>query len=296
MASKNNVPSDGPATTKRFKITKAQRSMFIFVCGASLVLGVTAVLCIFFIKSIVYENKLIEQKEYVVEALKGDQESLEGMSAQIDELSSNEYLESVATSRSNSFDCNEVDWENLSASGTSDQVEKLRSCSSLRVIHDAMPSTSNTITLDDVDATTRVQFALIVNDAGINSYSRADTAGYSLEDSSYVSDDASSAGLIEPYSSFDLSVDMSSDLTMLKTYLSTVDKSIRNFDLRSATLSLDTKSNGVSFKGTYSGYYTNPVSLQIMERLVCADKKNEKCIAQGGDQSVTKGNGGKVSN
>ena len=47
---------EGGALLKRIKITKAQRTMFIFVCGASIILGVTAVLGIYFTKTIIFTH------------------------------------------------------------------------------------------------------------------------------------------------------------------------------------------------------------------------------------------------
>lgn len=283
MADKGN---EGASVLKRIKITKAQRTMFIFVCFASLILGVTAVLALYFGRSIAYENKLIKQKEIVVNSLKSDQTSLEGMSSQIDTLSSNEYLESVATVRTEEFDCTGFTGINTSfSSKTAEEAEKVRRCSSLRVIHDAMPSTSNStvnpITVDDVDSTTRVQIALIVDKAGIDDY-ESDDNGVSLQDSSYQSNTNST--LIEPYSTFDMNMTMKGDLATLKGFLNVVDKSIRNFDLRSATLTID--DGGVEFDGKYSAYYTNPVNLQVLKRTVCADKDSDECKAAGGDQSI----------
>jgi hypothetical protein len=280
MADKSN---EGASVLKRIKITKAQRTMFIFVCGASLILGVTAVLVIYFGKTIAFQNKLIKQKEIVVSALEADQKSLEGMSAQIDELSSSEYLESVATDRDSEYNCEGYTGINTTfESKTAEEAEKVRRCSSLRVINDAMPSTTKTISVDDVDSTTRVQIALIVEKAGIDNY-ESDDNGVSLEDASYQSSDTDSA-LIEPYSTFDLEMNMNGNLGTLKSFLSVVDKSIRNFDLRSATLTI--KDGGVEFKGKYSAYYTNPVNLQVMKRTVCADEESDECKAAGGDQSV----------
>jgi hypothetical protein len=281
---------EGGALLKRIKITKAQRTMFIFVCGASIILGVTAVLGIYFTKTIIFDNKLIKQKDIVINSLKQSQDSLSGMSAQIDALTSNEYLESVSTERSLVFNCE--DYSSSSAFSefkTKEEVEKARRCSSLRVISDAMPSTSavtasgtQAVTLDDVRSTTQVQIDLIMDKAQLDSDD--DENGTSIDDAGQ-SNSSELSSLIEPYSMLNIGINASGSLDKMKSFLSTIDKSVRNFDLRSATFEI-TDGNNLQFNGEYYAYYTNPVNLQIMKRTVCADTESDECVAAGGDQSI----------
>jgi len=292
MASEKEA-GEGGALLKRIKITKAQRTMFIFVCGASMILGVTAVLGIYFTKTIIFDNKLIKQKDIVIDSLKQSQDSLEGMSAQIDALTSNEYLESVSTDRSLLFNCDDYSSSSaFSEFDTKEEVEKARRCSSLRVISDAMPSTSGTtasgtsqVTLDDVRSTTQVQIDLIMNEAQLDTDD--DENGTSIDDAGQSSSSELSS-LIEPYSMFNIGINASGSLDKMKNFLSTIDKSVRNFDLRSATFEI-TEGNNLQFSGEYYAYYTTPVNLQVFDRTICADEESEECVAKGGDESVKTG-------
>lgn len=286
--------ADGASVLKRLKITKAQRTMFVAVCLASIALGVTFVLVVYFAKVISFQGKLLTQKGYVVDALKQDQTNLSQLAGQISNLTKNENLESVARTRTVT-DCSGYYGIDMSLEGvkTEEEVEKVRRCSSLRVIPDAMPATSGTVSLDDVDTTTRIQLDLIMDRAGVDLSADSDSA-VSVEETGYSGSSTSTSGsILEPYSMLEANVNIDGDLSKMKTFLSTIDKTIRNFDLQNATIEIPSgDTTNFTFSGSYYAYYTNPVDLQIQKRTICADEKNEKCRAAGGDQSVEKGQGG----
>lgn len=287
--------SEGASVLKRLKISKAQRTMFIAVCLASIALGVTLVLIIYFGKTIAFQGKLLTQKGYVVDALVEDQKNLSTLSGQISELTKNENLESVASTRSVS-DCVGYYGVDMSLEGvkTEEELEKVRKCSSLRVIPDAMPATSDTVSLDDVDTTTRIQLDLIMDRAGVDLNSDTDSA-ISVEATNYSGDFTTedTGSILEPYSMLNANINVKGDLAKMKTFLSTIDKTIRNFDLQSATIEIPNSGDAeFVFTGSYFAYYTNPVTLNIQKRRICADAKNKKCIETGGDESVEKGQGG----
>lgn len=288
--------ADGASVLKRLKITKAQRTMFVTVCLASIAVGVTFVLAIYFAKIISFQGKLLTQKGYVVDALKQDQSNLSTLADQISALTKNENLESVARTRTVT-DCSGYYGVDMSLGSikTEEELEKVRRCSSLRVIPDAMPATSETVSLDDVDTTTRIQLDLIMDKAGI--YLGADSdSTVSVEATGYSGSSYSetAGSILNPYSMLEASVTITGDLGRMKTFLSTIDRTIRNYDLQTATIEIpsDGDYNNFSFTGSYNAYYTNPVDLQIQKRTICADEKNDKCRAAGGDQSVEKGQGG----
>lgn len=286
--------ADGASVLKRLKITKAQRTMFIAVCLASIALGITFVLAVYFAKIISFQGKLLTQKGYVVDALTQDQKNLSTLAGQISDLTKNENLESVARTRTVT-DCSGYYGIDMSLEGvkTEEEVEKVRRCSSLRVIPDAMPATSETVSLDDVDTTTRIQLDLIMDKAGVDLSADSDSA-VSVEETGYSGSSTSTSGaILEPYSMLEANVNIEGDLSKMKTFLSTIDKTIRNFDLQNATIEIPSgDTSDFTFTGSYYAYYTNPVDLQIQKRTICADEKNEKCRAAGGDQSVEKGQGG----
>lgn len=289
--------ADGASVLKRLKITKAQRTMFVAVCLASIAVGITFVLAVYFVKIISFQGKLLTQKGYVVDALKQDQSNLSTLAGQISALTKNENLESVARTRTVT-DCSGYYGVDMSLEGvkTEEELEKVRRCSSLRVIPDAMPATSETVSLDDVDTTTRIQLDLIMDKAGVDLSADSDSA-VSVEETGYSgsSTSSTSGSILEPYSMLEANVNIEGDLSKMKEFLATIDKTIRNYDLQSATIEIPTGNdgeNGFTFTGSYYAYYTNPVDLKVQKRVICADEKNEKCHAAGGDQSVEKGQGG----
>ena len=287
--------ADGASVLKILKITKAQRTMFVTVCLASIAVGITFVLSVYLVKVISFNGKLLTQKGYVVDALKQDQSNLESLAGQISDLTKNENLESVARTRTVT-DCSGFYGIDMSLEGvkTEEEVEKVRRCSSLRVIPDAMPATSANISLDDVDTTTRIQLGLIMDKAGVDLSADSESA-VSLEDTGYSggSMSSTSGSILEPYSMLEANINIEGDLSKMKTFLSIIDKTIRNFDLQQATIEMPTDgSNNFNFTGSYYTYYTNPVDLQIQKRTICADEKNKNCLAARGDQSVEKGQGG----
>jgi hypothetical protein len=66
----------GVAFAKWAKIDKAQRNMFLAVCAASIVLGVTVVSIIYFAKVIAFNGKLISEKDKIIKDYKSIQTSL----------------------------------------------------------------------------------------------------------------------------------------------------------------------------------------------------------------------------
>lgn len=292
----NNVSAtEGASVLKRLKISKAQRTMFIAVCLASIALGVTFVLIIYFGKTIAFQGKLLTQKGYVVDALIEDQSNLSTLSGQISALTKNENLESVARTRSAS-DC--IGYYNIDMSlegvKTDEEIEKVRKCSSLRVIPDAMPATSDKVSLDDVDTKTRIQLALIMDRAGVDLNADSESA-IAVEATNYSGDYSTedTGSILEPYSMLNANVNIKGDLAKMKAFLSTIDKTIRNFDLQRADIKIpDSSDSEFVFMGSYFAYYTNPVTLDVQKRRICADAKNKECIEAGGDESVQEGQGG----
>ena len=278
----NNVSAtEGASVLKRLKISKAQRTMFIAVCLASIALGVTFVLIIYFGKTIAFQGKLLTQKGYVVDALIEDQSNLSALSGQITRSAS---------------DC--IGYYNIDMSlegvKTDEEIEKVRKCSSLRVIPDAMPATSDKVSLDDIDTKTRIQLDLIMDWAGVDLNADSESA-ISVEATNYSGDYSTvdTGSILEPYSMLNANVDIKGDLAKMKTFLSTIDKTIRNFDLQRADIEIPNSSDSeFVFKGTYFAYYTNPVTLNVQKRRICADAKNKECIEAGGDESVQEGQGG----
>ena len=129
-----------------------------------------------------------------------------------------------------------------------------RRCTSLRVINDAMPSTSSSVKFDDVRIDTHIQFSLLMHESDVDKGENALAIEEGGSSTSYA--DTSNDSLIQPYSSMAMSVNVTEESTQ------------------------------VEFTGEYNAYYTNPVDLKIRKRTICADAESSECTASGGDQSI----------
>ncbi|MCQ2568730.1 MAG: hypothetical protein MJ155_00330 [Candidatus Saccharibacteria bacterium] len=266
----NSNKKNGPAIGKRAKIDKAQRNMLIVVAIASVVLGITLVLVVYFAKTMSFNAKLIGVNGEVINVYKQTQTSLETISNEVTDLASNEYFESVARQRSE--DCavfDESGEDNAKTEFSLEEIETARECSALRVITDALPSVMNKET-----AMTSFIILLELPSDG----SSVDSASGGELGSATVGD--VTLNTIDMAVSFD-----DSDEGKIFRSLESIEKSIRNFDIKAASITFR-GSEGLELGTTYATYYSGDSTLQYIKRTVCADKENEKCIKAGGDDSI----------
>lgn len=289
---KSSADSEGASVLKRMKITRAQKIMFAFVCGASVVFGVTLVLTIFLVRTIAFNAKVDGEKQLVIDALKKDQQNLTGLAASIDNISENQYLEAVARERKyENVDCSDYYNKSISFSDgeeiSAEDLDRINTCSSLRVIAEAMPTVSTNVSSQDIAIATYGQLEKILDVANVRGNSKDDDGIMSVDESgtSDFTGTASTGVTVQPVGTLEASVNLEDGSTQIYSFMETIDRTIRNFDLQSATLELGDQ---MTFKGSYNTYYTNPVTLQVKKRTICADKKSDKCKAAGGDQSVKK--------
>ena len=277
----SNSREKGAAFGKWVKIDKAQRNMFIAVCVASVVLGVTAVFVVYFIKVMTFNGTLIGEKDKVIASLKTNQSNLDSLSEKVNELQSNEYLESVARTRSTT-DCS--NWSNQSSDADFvDNSSLAKTCSSLRVIPDALPSLLNT----DANLASLNQLLLWSSPSiGLVGLSSSDIE-YDFDfseddvDESEESEDSEEENAEDDEGSESSIAVIGSSVTVednsenVLNMLATIEKSIRNYDLISASLEYDDDSYNLN--GTFVSYYLPTTKLTKLTKKVCADETNEKC-------------------
>lgn len=260
----------GPAIGKRAKIDKAQRNMLIFVGAASVVLGVTLVLVVYFAKTMAFNSKIIGVNGEVIDVYKRTQSSLETISNEITELSSNEYFESVGRQRNEScavFD--ESDGRDAKTEFSLEEIETARECSALRVITDALPSVMNR-------ETAMTSFIILLE---------LPTDGSSVDSATGGDIGSATVGDVT-LNTIDVAVNFDdSDEGRIFKSLESIEKSIRNFDIKSVAITFR-DGQGLELGTTYATYYSGDSSLQYIKRTICADKDNEKCMKAGGDDSI----------
>jgi hypothetical protein len=268
----------GVAFSKWAKIDKAQRNMLVAVCVTSIVFGITVVGVIYAIRVLSFNATLIGEKESVISTYKTIQSNLDQMAADVDELKTNENLEVLARTRS--ADCASITAKDLEKAGISD-LELSRTCSALRIIPDALPAGNN------IEATLASMNKLLLeasNTIHIESLSADDVemSEYEYSDDEESSDEEGEASIVPVGVSF-----MVSDSTeTIHAALDAIERSVRNYDIASATISFKDASenaDGVSvgpqieLTATYRAYYSNALTFEMKTKKVCADTANEKC-------------------
>ena len=271
----------GAAFAKWAKIDSAQRNMFLAVCGASVVLGITIVAIVYSVKVISFNAKLISEKDKVINDYVTIQDNLNSISAQVNEMTNNEKLEVVARNRAS--DCSTIS-SNLEKFDIS-EIELARTCSALRIIPDALPSLSN------VEATSASMNQLLLwSDPSLNieGISSADVSEYPLGGSSVGEDevydeDAANDSTLQPIG---VSVSIEDDSNKVRRALDTIERSVRNFDIMSAAIEF---SGGVedddgeyvpekiSLSAIFRAYYSNEVLIEKKSKKICADDTSDGC-------------------
>lgn len=116
----NNMQPNDTAIRKRTQITKANRTMFVWVAIVSVIVGFSVVGSIFLVQKLFFNEKVIKAKETTVQTLKENNANITELQAQVRVLDSNEALASVK-------------------SNPEDQA--------IQVILDALPSDANSLAL-----------------------------------------------------------------------------------------------------------------------------------------------------
>ncbi len=268
-----NKKGKGFAEGKRLKIDKMQRNVFIAVCITSIALSLTIVGAIRLVKYIQFNSKVIVEKEKVAKGYAQIQNDLQSLKNSISQLTTDENLESVARERDSVCDSliGKPGKESDNNEFSINEIEIIRSCSALRVVPDALPSTKN------YNAT--MTEALVLGRLG-GVTTENEPTGSSSGGAPTVSVDGSALH------AFGINMSLEGSTIGIQNVLKVFNRSIRNFDLAQAHFDFDEKTEWTGkFTGDFAVYYSEDVEIQKGSHLVCANKKSEKCKAAGGDQT-----------
>ena len=300
--------SDSQATSKVKKISEAQQYMLVAVFGASIFLGIAVALVIKFVDQIAFNANVIAEEERVVVSLSNTIKNIGICTKPKGEIYTDEELKKCSpneiaasavpgTLRSNilqtmaanaaltavpkqdiSYCVNNATDKNFTYAELhefynealeEDNVEKIAAateliqiCSALRVIPDALPSYRN-------------EEALLSSFNRIFIMSDWEPEGLSPAGTYEVASFGSGLYTIP----FQLSVDADTATTML--VLSNVERSIREFDVRRATIEWSSN-NSLSLNSELAAYYTAPSVI----------KEETKTIKYGDSEFTTSSSGG----
>lgn len=261
MASSNKKKTI--AFGKSAKIDSAQKNMFIAICLASVAVGITIVLSIYFAKTIKYNSRLIEEKDKTIVGFKANQENITSLKSTVEDLVKNENLEAVARTRAK--DCKDNSAKEISNDDfTLDSIEVAKTCSALRVMPDSLPAELN----GEAAMSSIMKIVLASNGGtGVNAERVVLENGDAEEMSSDLSD---------KIHNISVSIDIKDSLSRISGALSTLENSIRNFDINEATISFN-DTGEVEFESKYNTYFSDSVNFDVKERVVCANATNKKC-------------------
>lgn len=258
------------ALKKRAMIDKATQKIFLVVCATGVVLGLALVASIYFIKWMVFNGKVITRKDEIIADYKTIQKNIETLKTEIvgnaedntSDLADNEYLEVVARA-AREADCIGIDGKPLD---TSDDIDLARTCSALRVIPDALPSVENSVA---VYASLNKLFLLteINGQTGVVEPDSISPGGNSKTDSK--------TGL----STVPVNLSIRENGTTTKAILDTIERSIRNFDIQTVTISWwggNGEESEIELRGTAVAYYSAAVEAEKQTETIYADDSNSK--------------------
>jgi len=231
------MAAEGTALRKRQQIANANRAMFLWVAGVSVVVGITAVVSVFLIQKALFNEKVLGEKSKTASTLVANNKVVSDLQDQIRVLNTNDDL------------------KKLMIAGEAQPIQ---------VVLDALPSEANSsafgaslqqkflqvdgIQLDSLNVTP-VQDIEVTTSTGVATATSA-PAGTSAEQISF---------------NFDVSTD-ASNVDKLKDLLLTIERSIRPIDLTS--VSIEAQGNRLILKVEGHTYYQPARTVDLKDKTV----------------------------
>lgn len=250
------------AVGKRIKISKYQKQVVGIVLVAAVVLGVSIVISIFFIKYIIFNSKVITRKNAAIDGYNVAIKNSKILDGEVLALSDNKSLESVARGtvrKCYGADGKKIDFGKMYQEATTEEeltasLDMMKICSALRVIPDALPANKNDEALmSSLDQIFRL-------------------SGWEPEslspNGSVTESDIPGLGVI-PVS---LAVEADTETTF--RVLDNIEKSIRSIDVASAIISWS--GNNLDLRAQASAYYTEDVGVKEETEIVYASDEARK--------------------
>ena len=217
------------ALRKRAQIAKANRVMLIWVMIVSVVIGFSVVASVFLVNKLVYNQKVINEKNKTVSTLDKNLKSIDGLKDQIRALNSNAALQSVKA-------------------GQDDDA--------VQVVLDALPSSPNSLALG---ASLQNRILSGINGLTIEQL-QVDTVNADGSSSS------SSASGSTQQNSIPFRMTVVGDVTALKEVLTRLERSIRTIDVTGLTI--ESRGNNQALIITAQAFYQPETTIQLKDKEV----------------------------
>ncbi len=217
------------ALRKRAQIAKANRVMLIWVMIVSVVIGFSVVASVFLVNKLVYNQKVINEKNKTVSTLDKNLKSIDGLKDQIRALNSNAALQSVKA-------------------GQDDDA--------VQVVLDALPSSPNSLALG---ASLQNRILSGINGLTIEQL-QVDTVNADGSSSS------SSASGSTQQNSIPFRMTVVGDVSALKEVLTRLERSIRTIDVTGLTI--ESRGNNQALIITAQAFYQPETTIQLKDKEV----------------------------
>lgn len=96
------MPTASPALRKRTQIAKANRTMFAYIIGVSIIFGFASVASYFLVNALLYNERVLSAKSETIDTLKQNATNFDALQENIRVLNTNEALKSVVSSSDDS--------------------------------------------------------------------------------------------------------------------------------------------------------------------------------------------------
>jgi len=213
---------------KRTQITKANRTMFLWIAAGSVLVGAALVVSYFFAQQLIYNEKILAEKEATVATLKNNNDTIESLETEVRALDANDDL--------NSIRANEDD-------------------QTIQVILDALPSDANSLALG---ASLQSKLLTGIDGLTLQTLQVDPVAGIeSLSDEEVVEEDASETTGLGNQITFQFSV--SGSAAALKQVLLNLERSIRTIDIISLTV--ETQEDGTQVMSVQARAFYEPAKI-----------------------------------
>lgn len=225
----------GVALRKRTQIAIANRTMFVWVAGVSVLVGFALVIGIFLVQMLIFNEKILAEKSHTVETLRDNIKNIDTLSSQVRALDANANL---ISSKANPDD------------------------ETLQVVLDALPSVANSPALG-----ASIQQKLLggIDNISIDSLQPDLVVGIeSLTNNSI--ENASAASSADKQSEITFRFSVTGDYEALEQVLLNLEKSIRTIDVISMTIQSNNGRCSLSVQGR--AYYEPERIVELKDKLI----------------------------
>lgn len=224
------------ALRKRTQIAKANRTMFLWIAASSAIIGCALVVSFFLAQKLIYNEKVLIEKEKTISTLKADNGVVSALETQVRVLDTNSAL----------------------ASAKSSETEQ-----TIQVILDALPSDANSLALG-----ASLQNKLLAGIPGLTIESLQVDPVIGIESLSTVGSTTqdASGGTVDTSNQITFQFAVSGDQTALKAVLTNLERSIRAIDITSLRIETQQSTELMTVQGR--AFYEPARTIQLQNKVV----------------------------